>query len=539
MTDRVGFGGAHEGEARLRFLADASRILATSLEYETTLANAARVCVPHAADSCAIDRVEAGAVARVAFVHRSPARAASPAEDERLASIRAHAMQTGTTAVLDGDARVIAPLAADGRAFGAMTFAYDDSGRRYDPADVAMLEEIARRAALAIDHARAHRDALRASQAKDEFLAALSHELRTPLSAVLGWARLLRAGDLDPPARARALDTIERSALAQSRLVDDLLDVSRIVAGTMRLHVVVCDLADVVEGVVESLRPAAAARGVAVQTAFDVEGRTITGDPERLQQVAWNLVSNAIKFAAQGGHVEVTLARVGDQVELAVVDDGCGIAPSLLPHVFERFRGAHATTARANEGLGLGLAIARHVVELHGGSIRAESEGEGRGATLRAVLPAHEAKLDAPSFGRMRVTARSGEQTAAPSLAGLRVLAVDDDEDARELLAAVLGQLGAAATVVGSARDAFGAIDREPYDVLLSDIAMPEEDGYSLLRRVRAHPDVRRARVPAAALTAFARAEDGRRAIAAGYQVHLAKPVEAAVLASVVKRLAS
>ncbi|HYG09152.1 MAG TPA: ATP-binding protein [Pyrinomonadaceae bacterium] len=384
------------------------------------------------------------------------------------------------------------------------------------------------------------REAQEANQLKDDFLAMLSHELRTPLTAILGWSRLLQMSDFDKEATARALLTIERNAQAQTQLIDDLLDTSRIITGKMRLDVRPVDLASVIVAAVDTARPAAEAKDINLQTILDTQADPISGDPDRLQQVVWNLLSNAIKFTPKGGRVQVRLERVDSHIEITVADTGRGIAPEFLPHVFDRFRQADQTTTRTHGGLGLGLAIVRQLAELHGGSVRVESGGEGRGTSFCVSLPLlplrQESVGDAP---RAPALARSEAKAACPpELDGLRVLVVDDEPDTRELLAAVLTSCGARVIQAATAVEAFEHVERTRPDVLITDIGMPEEDGYSLLARIRSLPPERGGGMPAAALTAYARAEDRVRVLRSGFQMHVPKPVEPAELITVVANLA-
>ncbi len=383
-----------------------------------------------------------------------------------------------------------------------------------------------------------------ASRAKDEFIATVSHELRTPLNAILGWARLLGSDGMDPELTKEAVTVIERNALVQSRLIEDLLDVSRIISGKLRLNLRTVDLPEVVSAAVQSVMPAAEVRSMRVDRTLDPGAGPVSGDADRLQQVVWNLVSNAVKFTPKGGRVQVRLARVASQVELTVSDTGQGIAAEFLPHVFERFTQADTTSTRQHSGLGLGLGITRHLVELHGGTINVYSAGEGKGATFVVSLPImilHAAPGVLPERAHPTVPA-SGNGAAfqlCDELAGVRVVAVDDDADARKLLGTVLTRCRATVTVVASAAEALEAVRRERPDVLLSDVEMPGEDGYALIAQVRALPPEEGGQTPAAALTAYARMEDRTRALRAGFQMHVPKPVEPAELVAVVANLAA
>ena len=386
----------------------------------------------------------------------------------------------------------------------------------------------------------ARRNAEANSRLKDEFLATVSHELRTPLTAILGWAQLLRRGVPDQQVAAHALEVIERNGQAQLHLVEDLLDVSRIISGKLLLDVRPVDLAAVVRATLEAARPAAESKGIELRPALDAEAGAVAGDADRLQQIVWNLVNNAVKFTPPGGRVEVRLSRAAPGVEIAVSDTGIGIEPKFLPHVFDRFRQADSATTRTYGGLGLGLAIVRQLVELHGGEVSVQSAGAARGATFTVRLPPASAPAQAPptASGRGDAIQTSDEALDCESLNGVRVLVVDDEPDARELFARTLSGCGAQALTVGSAAEALAAIERERPDVLLADIGMPGEDGYALIGKVRGLPPERGGRTPAAALTAYAHAEDRVRALRAGFQIHLPKPVKPAELVAAIADLA-
>jgi PAS domain S-box-containing protein len=378
----------------------------------------------------------------------------------------------------------------------------------------------------------ARAEAETANRTKDEFLATLSHELRTPLGAVLGWARMLRTTPPSAETLARALEVIERNARAQAQLIDDILDVSRITAGKLRLDVRPVDLGAVITAALDTVRPAVEARQIRLQTTLDPRAGPVVGDPDRLQQVVWNLLSNAIKFTPRGGQVQVRLQGASSHVELVVSDTGQGIPPELLPLVFERFRQAATGPARSHGGLGLGLSLVRSLVELHGGSVCAESGGVQQGARFTVRLP-----VGRPEHLPALPAAPAAGPAGAPgpgALQGLRTLIVDDDRDALELFARVLAEHGADVVTASSAADALTRLEGARPDVLLSDIEMPEEDGLMLIRRVRALSAARGGAVPAVAVTAYGRAEDRVRALAAGFQLHIVKPVDPAELVAAV-----
>lgn len=381
------------------------------------------------------------------------------------------------------------------------------------------------------------RKAEEANRAKDEFLSTVSHELRTPLNAILGWTWLLSNGKLDDESRSRAVATIERNARAQSQIIDDLLDVSRIITGKLRLQVEPVDLPQILEAALESIRPAADAKEIAIECRLEPTAARAKGDPHRLQQVVWNLLSNAVKFTPRGGRVEVSLVHRCSQIEIGVTDTGMGISPDFLDHVFDRFRQADSSSTRAYGGLGLGLAIVRHLVELHGGTVEARSDGLGRGATflVRLPVPALSSPLAASEPPPARAAA-APEEIAAHELEGVNVLLVDDEPDSREVMPAVLERFGARVAVASSAAEALLVLQRSGADILVADIGMPEEDGYSLIGRVRALTGSLRD-LPAIALTAYAGEADRRKALEAGFHVHLAKPVEPADLVSAVAAL--
>jgi signal transduction histidine kinase/ActR/RegA family two-component response regulator len=576
---------AAQSRERLAVLNRVSQRLAASLDWETTLESIVRLAMPLLGDFGFFDVVEGpgpepveGQVRRVPYAHEDPRRQAMLEGSRWLRSERRDmnlcALSTGEAGLhprIDAEwlaevavgpehlqvmealafaSMLTVPLRAEGRLLGSLTLFYVTGGRQHGAEDLELAGELAQRAAAAVVNAQLYAEARRereraeaASRAKDEFLATLSHELRTPLTAILGYTGLLRMGGLAPERAERALDVIERNARAQAQLVNDLLDVSRIVAGKLALAPRPVRLHALVEAALDAARPAAEAKGLALHVALDPLADAAHGDPDRLQQVVWNLLSNAVKFTPPGGRVSVEVAHVpgpdGGLAELVVSDTGEGIAPDFLPHVFERFRQADGSSTRTHGGLGLGLAIVRHLVELHGGSVRAHSAGAGRGSTFTVQLPLRRAaarpaaEWAGPEAGAQRARARGG-------LEGLSVLLVEDEADAREALGAVLERGGARVTLAAGAQEARVLLGRgQPFDALVSDIGMPGEDGYALIRQVRAGPH---AHLPAVALTAFARAEDRTRALREGFTLHIAKPVEplelVAAVASVCGRAA-
>ena len=375
-----------------------------------------------------------------------------------------------------------------------------------------------------------------ASRLKDEFLATVSHELRTPLNAVLGWTTLLRSNNLDAAGRKRAIQTIERNARSQHQLVEDLLDVSRAISGKLRLDPSPVHARTFIREAVEALRPMAEARSVRVTQTISSKLNHVYGDPARLRQIVWNLLSNAIKFSPHGGRVGLIARRVNSNLEISVKDNGQGISPEFLPFVFERFRQADMTTTRMHGGLGLGLAIVRQLVELHSGTVRVASAGLGHGSTFTVTLPLMTAHKQAKSNGRVSAASKQVVD-GSRALKGVRVLVVDDEVDTRDLLKTVLSKCGARVTTAPSAAAALELISKVKPDVLISDVGMPDTDGYALMRRVRALPPEQGGQVPAVALTAYAREQDRKRAIDAGYQLHLAKPIEVAQLSASVAHL--
>lgn len=569
-------------EANNKFLAEATTMLTSSLIVETTLSTLAQLAVPHFSDWCSIDMADdQGNLNCLAVAHVDPEKVAwghelnkrypaEPSEPRGLYQV----FRTGvsefypdiTDELVVQSARdeehlsimrrigfrsaMLIPLKTRDQILGVMTFVNSDSGRHHTEEDLILAEDLARRAALAVDNARLYEreqrlrtEAESANRLKDEFLATVSHELRTPLTAILGWSRMLQSGKLDQNTAARALATIERNATSQHQLIEDLLDVSRIITGKLRLNVRPVDLTPVISAAIDALSFAAESKGVLIQTDLDLSAGPILGDPDRLQQIVWNLISNAVKFTPRGGRVQVLLQSREANIELAVSDTGVGINPQFLPHVFERFRQADGTTTRAHGGLGLGLAIVRHLVELHGGTVVASSVGEGQGSTFTVTIPTMAGRVQ-PQFERWshpNVVIGPATPIDTPQrLDGLKVLVVDDEPDARDLLTTILTGYGAQVTAVGSTTEALREINEIRPDILLSDIGMPEADGYDLIHKVRASEagSSSAGKLAAIALTAYAKVEDRIRTISAGYQAHVAKPVDPIELVTLVGSLA-
>ena len=538
------------------FINEVTEVLGLSLDYEETMRSVARLCVPAIADWCAIDIVREGQpYDRLIVEHIDPEKArmvieldrryrAAPELDPIVEVLRtrmpqvveqvpdellvAAAHDEQHLAFIRGvgiRSWILAPMVARGRTLGVISVVTAESERRLTNDDLPLIEEIARRAATAIDNARLYREAEEANHAKDEFLATLSHELRTPLTAIVGWTGMLRMGGLDAATQQTAIDTILRSAQSQRELIDDLLDVSRVLAGKMELALDDVDLVRVAQEVVVSARPAAEAKRLAVDFSSDETRLVLRGDERRLRQVVWNLVSNAVKFTPAGGTISVRVDRNGANVRLSVTDTGRGIAPSFLPHVWERFRQADSGTSRQFGGLGLGLAVARHFVELHGGTVSATSDGEGRGATFTVELPAmrRTAVVDGAQVG-----------AGAATLEGRRIVVIDDEQDARIVISTMLRQYGADVIVASSSEEGALAISVRAPDAILTDIAMPGEDGYGLLRRVRAMAETKH--VPVIAVSAIGGTDDRTRLLAAGFADFVRKPVEPQQLAATVAK---
>jgi PAS domain S-box-containing protein len=572
-------------EARNEFLARAGQALVSSLDYQAILATVARFAVPQLADWCGVDLVDTatGKTRQVAVAHVDPNKVKFavklaeryPPDPEALvgvpqvirsgkselyAEIPQELLEAGAKDAehlriireLQLKSAMVVALRAHGRTFGAMTFIYADSERHYDQEDLAFAEELAQRAALAIENAMALKDAEdararerwlrseaeRANRSKDEFLATVSHELRTPLNAILGWTLTTR-GRNPPEEIDKALAIIERNARAQAKLIEDVLDVSRIISGKLVLGLGPTNVAAVARAALETVTPAAEAKGIELTSKIDDEALTITADANRLQQIVWNLLTNALKFTPAGGKVSLGVFRDGSDVCLQVSDSGEGIRPENLAVIFEAFHQADASTTRRHGGLGLGLSIVKQLVFAHGGTVRAASDGPGTGATFLVRLPMRSV-ITAPGVdegGNATSVPVLVEEPVTVRLDGLRVLVVDDERDALTLLNEVLQTRGAVVDMASSVAEALDTFAKTRPDVIVSDIGMPGEDGYSLIKKIRLLAVEQGGRTPAVALTAYARPEDAQRAFAAGFQAHVTKPLEPARLASVVANL--
>ena len=549
---------------RRAFLAKATEEMVAAVDYNDALARVAALAVPRLADWVSIDVAESGSLVtrQLAVAHVDPAKIELARElgrryppDPNATTGVPKVMRTGQSefypeipsalleaAAVDDDHRciireldlrsaLVVPLRGKDHVFGAITFVLAGGERRYGDRDLALAEELAHRVAVLIERRRLEEEAEHANRMKDEFLATMSHELRTPLQAIVGYASMLERGIARDPAKAIA--TILRNATAQTRLVEDILDVARIASGKLRLAMSRVDLAAAVRAALEAVRPAAAARRIRIVEDIAPDLGAVYGDLDRLQQIVWNLLTNAVKFTEPDGVVEVHAARTGSAFRVTVRDHGKGIPPEHLGRIFERFRQLDSSTTRARGGLGLGLAIVRYLVEAHGGTVHAHSDGPGTGATFTVALPA---QVDALVKAEPASSVRAGHEPGP--LRGIRILIVDDEADAREVVGDVLADAGAVVKRASSAVEAFAYLQAEPPHVLISDIGMPFEDGYSLIRRIRALPPEHGRDVPAIALTAYARIEDARAAEDAGFQLHVVKPVRPDLIVESVRSIA-
>ena len=437
------------------------------------------------------------------------------------------------------------PVVLGGHVLGVMEF-FNLQSRQPEPDVIQMMDAIGAQVGQFFERKRAeeevraaYEEARAANRAKDEFLATLSHELRTPLSAIVGWTHMLRSGQLDAATASRAIETIDRNARVQTQLISDILDVSRIVSGKLHLDVRPVELASAIGAALDTVRPSADAKGVQLESSLEAAAMPVSADPDRLQQVVWNLLANAIKFTPRGGRVELRLRRVATHAEIVIEDTGAGIPRSFLPHVFERFRQADGSSTRAHGGLGLGLAIVRHLVEAHGGTVQADSPGEGHGSIFTVRLPIMgQEPVPVAQPGVLEGPSETETLARTMDLEGIRVLVVDDEDDTRDMVTAILMSQGAEVHIAQSAAEAMEALRAHRPHILVSDVEMPVADGYDLIRQVRKLAPEEGGRTPAAALTAYARPEDRMRALMAGFQIHVPKPVQPAELVAVVASLA-
>jgi PAS domain S-box-containing protein len=544
---------------RARFLAEASDLLSSSLDRGATLDSLVRLAVPAFADWCLVHLVEpvGGRRLHAAGADADGVRVAQAVE--RLApALELPALLPFLERLKDGEpllvpdvgpawleslqllqqlaprSIMVVPLLARGRTVGTLSFIVTHADRRYGTADLALARDLAHRAAVAVDNARLYAEAEGANRAKDQFLATLSHELRTPLTAMLGWVLMLRSGRLGGEEAANALASIERNTRVQAQLINDLLDVSRIVAGKLQIEKRPVDLRVVIEHALDSVRRETEGRHHTVTCTIDPDVAWVSGEAVRLEQIVVNLLGNAVKFTPDGGRIDVRLDRHESLARITVSDTGQGIEPAMLPHVFESFRQADSSSTRRHGGLGLGLAIVRRLVALHSGRVEASSAGHGRGATFAVHLPllAQEAR-PAPSFGEPEIR-RPAEGTIIPRLDRVRVLVVDDHEDSRRFIKTVLADSGADVAVADSVDSALDVLASTYVDVLVSDIGMPRADGYDLISRVREMEREHGGRIPAVALTAYAGEDNRDRALAAGFTAHVTKPVSPTRLVRIV-----
>jgi signal transduction histidine kinase len=547
---------------RLRLLAEASAVLNASLDASAITDALTHVIVPNFADFCVVHRHDNDGFPQVEnvvhenpgqekllyrFVEAYPYRPEHPVvemirlgktvfiewiDESFIRGLTAseHQLYAELFHDIAMTSVIVVPMITRGETLGLLTFG--TCKNRFCKEDVLFAEEIAHRAATALNNARLYHEAQEANRVKDEFLGVVSHELRTPLNAILGWARMLRTGAVRDGAQPRALEAIERNASHQARLIDDLLDASRITAGKLRLDATIVELGQVVESAMQSVLPGATAKGIRIHTTTEAYSIPVFADANRLQQIVWNLLSNAIKFTPKEGVIEVVVRREGDEAVVRVSDNGRGIRPELIPHIFERFRQGDGTLTRNSGGLGLGLSIVRHLVEAHGGTVNAESPGADMGATFTVRLPISRPKTITPPKPLPTVP-----KNDIRKLTGLGILVIDDEPDAREILEEVLTLAGATIKTAADAGEALRILSDFIPDVIISDLAMPGEDGLSLMRKIRARAPDRVANIPAIALTAYTRTEDRVQALNAGFQLHVPKPVDPTELVATVASL--
>jgi PAS domain S-box-containing protein len=510
------------------FMAEASAVLASSLDYHSTLARVAELAVPVLADCCIVDlRTGDETFERLAIVPEGNASDVFADNVRDVITSGAPKLIEHVNGIGDFRSALIVPLVVvpGDRPLGALTLAKSHSRRALSDRDRPVVEDVARRAAMAIDHARLYNDAQKANLAKDEFLAILSHELSTPLTIILGWSGILSREDVSPEELQQGVESIRAGALAQAQLIDDVLDLSRVTTGKLRLDLQPVSIGQVVADSLTAVRVAAAAKRIEIVAPDTTAAGTVLGDGNRLRQVIWNLLTNAIKFTPAGGKVTVQLENTPASVRLIVTDSGKGIARDFLVHVFEPFRQGDASTTRAHGGLGLGLAIVRHLVEGHGGTVAAFSDGPDRGARFVVELP---------SVPESSARSMKDLRSSRSELAGVRVLFVDDQADARDLARVIFANAGAESTITSCASEALEALDKSPIDIVVADIAMPEVDGYALITEIRRRDAIAQRHTPAIAATAYRGDDDRARALAAGFDAYVKKPMDAAMLTSTV-----
>ncbi|MGG6265504.1 response regulator [Leptolyngbya sp. AN03gr2] len=553
---------AEAEERRFAFLAEASRLLSSSLEFDTVLKQVAQLAVPNLADWCLVDIIDGD------FINwREPVIAAIDPEKELLVRELkqkfpptidddygpAKVLRTGEPELvanlsdafaieivqnvrhltllhqLEAKSLMVVPIKLAERILGTISFVSSQIDRHYAIADLDMAMELARRSAFAIENARLYREAQEANRLKDEFLAIVSHELRTPLNSISGWAQMLGKGKLTPAMQAKAIETIDRNARLQTRLVDDIIDAALIIQNQIHLARHPVNLIPIIDAVIQSVRAAAEEKSIQIETQFDLSVERVLGDAKRLQQIVWNLLSNAIKFTPKGGRVEVRLTQINRHLQLQIIDTGKGITAQFMPHIYDRFRQADSSIQRSFGGLGLGLTIVRHLVEMHGGTVYATSEGDNRGATFTVQLPVHSIE----PLSRTTISSQN-----FPDLSGLKVLVVEDNSDTLELLRFILSECGAKVTTAVSVEIALRSIRQQVPDLLISDIGMTGQDGYELIHQIRSLPLEQGGNIPAIALTAFATAKFRELTLAKGFQLHLEKPIDPMEFAAIVAKLA-
>ncbi|MBD1821123.1 PAS domain-containing protein [Cyanobacteria bacterium FACHB-DQ100] len=560
---------AEQAEQRYAFLCEASAVLSSSLDYHTTLAHVAQLTVPFLSDFCLIHKLEEdGRLQPVVSLHHQPEKQSlvdqlgryCQSSVARSSCLLVRVLQTGLpqlvvqwsdvvarSLVQDQQLRelyrqlavqsiIVLPLKARDRIFGTFLLAVSDSERRYSQTDLMLTADLANRAAISIDNAQLHQRAMEADRLKDQFLMALSHELRTPSNAILGWANILRRQRLNERTAQQALEAVERNAKAQVQIIYDLLTTARIVTGKLQLNPVWVDLTSIIETAIVSLRLAIEAKSIELAVHLEPSVGPLRGDPNYLQQVAWSLLSNAIKFTPDGGQISIRLGRVGNRAQLQIQDTGEGIKSSFLPHVFERFRQADGSTQRPHQGLGLGLALARHLVELHGGTVHVESQGEGRGATFTVLLPLPSDVSTSVSPSRTLIPAEELAQTQQV-LKGLQLLVVEPEPDVREMLTVILEGYGATVTAVESAQKAIEALNQFQPNVLVSDAAISNAN--LLMQQVKVLETDRGKEIPAIALTSSDREGMPSGLVFTGFARHVPKPIDPVELAAVVSSVAT